>query len=134
MKLSELLSSLLAETPLRVELREDFDLQSPEGLMHPEVHEGIGDAVAEAAMAQNLSVRGAYAFAEWLAELVTGWSTRFSNENDVLHLDAVFGKAAYGSPSQTIRLYLLPAWDALSEHLSQVRQGVQAVFEVAKTL
>jgi len=134
MKLSELLNRLLAETPLTVSLREDFDLQSPEGLMHPEVHTVIGDSVAEAAMAQNLSVRGAYAFAEWFAELLTGWSTRFSNENDVLHLDAIFGKAAYGSPSQTIRIYLLPNWEALDEYLAAIRAGIEAAYKSAREM
>jgi len=38
MKLSELLNRLLAETPLTVSLREDFDLPPPEALTQPEVH------------------------------------------------------------------------------------------------
>ena len=132
MKLSELLNRLLEGTPLAVVLREDFDLPQPEMLMQPEVHAAIGDAVAEAAMDSGLTVRGAYAFGEWLAELATGWSTRFANENDVLALDDAFGRAAYNNPKEVIRLYLLPNWDALSEHLPEVRQGVSAAFEAAK--
>jgi len=76
MKLSDLVNRLLEGTPLTVSLREDFDLPLPETLMQSEVHAAIGDAVAEAALVSGLSVRGAYAFGEWLAELATGWSTR----------------------------------------------------------
>jgi len=134
MKLSKLLNCLLTETPLSVSLREDFDLSLPEGLMHPEVHSVIGDAVAEAAMAQNLSVRGAHAFGEWLAELLTGWSTRFSNEADVLRLDEAFGSAAFGNPKEVVRLYLLPDWEALDEYLAAIRAGVEAAYKSAREM
>jgi len=133
MKLSELLNRLLEGT-LAVSLREDFDLPQPEALMHPDVHSVIGDAVAEAALANGLSVYAATAFGEWLAELCTGWSTRYNNENDILMLDDAFGRAAFNNPKEVIRLYLLPTWGALSEHLQQVRVGIQAAFERAKAL
>jgi len=133
MKLSELLNCLLEGT-LAVSVREDLQLNQPEDLLRSEVHAAIGDSVAEAALASGMTVRGAYAFGEWLAELCTGWSTRYSNENDILMLDYAFGEAAYGDPKQVIRLYLLPTWDLLSEHLQQVRAGIQAVFEKAKAL
>jgi len=134
MMLSEFLNRLLELTPLTVSLSDDRTLNQPEDLTNPEVHAAIGDAVAEAAQKAGLSVRSAYAFGEWLAELCSGWSTRFANESDILHLDAVFGQAAYNNPNEVIRLYLLPTWDALSEHLPEVRQGVSAAFEAAKGL
>ena len=134
MKLSDLVNRLLEGTPLTVSLREDFDLPLPEALTQPEVHAAIGDAVAEAAKANGLSVRGAYAFGEWLAELCSGWSTRFANESDILLLDAAFGQAAYNNPKEVIRLYLLPSWEALSEHLPAVQEGVAAAFEATKQL
>jgi len=133
MRLSELLNQLLEGT-LAVSVREDFDLPQPEALMHPDVHSVIGDAVAEAALENGLSVRGAYAFGEWFSELLSGWSTRYANENDILMLDYAFGEAAYNDPKQVIRLYLLPTWGALSEHLQQVRVGIKAAFEAAKAL
>jgi len=133
MKLSELLNCLLEGT-LAVSLREDLQLNQPEDLLRPEVHPVIGDAVAEAALANGFSVRGAYAFGEWFAELCTGWSTRFANENDILMLDDAFGQAAFNNPKEVIRLYLLPSWDLLNEHLQQVRVGIQAAFERAKSL
>ena len=134
MKLGELLNRLLEGTPLTVSLREDFDLPLPETLTQPEVHAAIGDTVAEAAKANGLSVRGAYAFGEWLAELCSGWSTRFANESDILLLDAVFGQAAYNNPNEVIRLYLLPTWEALGDHLPEVQRGVAAAFEAARQL
>ena len=133
MRLSELLN-LLLEGTLAVSLREDLQLNQPEDLTNPEVHAGVSDAVTEAALENGLSVRGAYAFGEWLAELCTGWSTRYNNENDILMLDYAFGEAAYNDPKQVIRLYLLPTWGALSEHLQQVRVGIKAAFEAAKAL
>ncbi|MCS3919802.1 hypothetical protein Q2T83_03835 [Fervidibacter sacchari] len=132
MKLSELLNRLLEGTPLTVLLREDFDLPQPEALTQPEVHAAIGDAVAEAAKANGLSVRGAYAFGEWLAELCSGWSTRFANESDIMLLDEAFGQAAYNNPKEVIRLYLLPTWEALGDHLPEVQRGVAAAFEAAR--
>jgi len=134
MKLGELLNRLLAETPLTVLLREDFDLPQPEALTQPEVHAAIGDAVAEAVKANGLSVRGAYAFSEWLAELCSGWSTRFANESDIMLLDEAFGQAAYNNPKEVIRLYLLPTWEALGDHLPEVQRGVAAAFEAARQL
>jgi len=134
MKLGELLNRLLAETPLTVSLSDDRTLNQPENLTNPEVHAAIGDAVAEAAQKAGLSVRGAYAFGEWLAELCSGWSTRFANESDILLLDAAFGQAAYNNPKEVIRLYLLPSWEALGDHLPTVQKGVSAAFETAKQL
>jgi len=76
MKLGELLNRLLAETPLTVSLREDFDLPPPEALTQPEVHAAIGDAVAETAKDSGLTVRGAGAFGKWLAQLCMGRAQR----------------------------------------------------------
>jgi len=134
MKLSDLVNRLLEGTPLTVSLREDFDLPLPETLMQSEVHAAIGDAVAEAALASGLSVRGAYAFGEWLAELATGWSTRLGNESDILRLNAVFGQAAFNNPNEVVRLYLLPNWEALRKHLPAIKQGVAAAFEAAREM
>jgi len=136
MKLSHLLSLILAKTPLTVQVPEEQDAQldTPEGLFSIDVHHAIGDIVADACLSAGLSVRGSAAFGEFVAELMTGWSTRYGNETDILTLDASFGRAAYGSPTQVIRLYLLPNWDALNEHIDAVQRGVAAAFEDAKLL
>jgi len=51
-----------------------------------------------------------------------------------LLLDAAFGQAAYNNPKEVIRLYLLPSWEALGDHLPAVQKGVAAAFEAAKSL
>jgi hypothetical protein len=53
---------------------------------------------------------------------------------DILALDASFGQAAFSSPTQVIRLYLLPNWSALTEHIDAIHRGVAAAFEDAKLL
>jgi hypothetical protein len=100
--LGKLLRQLCAQTPLVVSLPDD------------------------------LPFYGAHAFGEWLAELCTGWSTRFANEDAILRLDGVFGQVAYGNPKQVIRLYLLPSWDALTKHLPEIQRGVAAAFAEAQ--
>lgn len=102
--------------------------------MSPDVHHQIGDAVYEAAKRAGLSERGAAGFGEFVAELITGWSTRYSNEMDVLQLDAEFGKAAFGNPNEIIRLYLLPSFDQLAEHIDQVRAGLSAAYKAAEAM
>ena len=113
---------------------ENVQLDAPEALFAIDLHHKIGDIVADACRKVGLSERGACAFGEFVAELATGWATRYSNETDILALDASFGRAAYGSPNDVIRLYLLPNWDALTEHLPAVQRGVAAAFEDAKLL
>jgi hypothetical protein len=49
-------------------------------------------------------------------------------------LDAAFGQAVFYNPTITFRLYLLPSWEALPEHLPQIQNGVAAAFEEAKKL
>jgi len=132
--LSDLLSLILAKTPLNIAAREDLEVESPDNLMAFPIHHKVGDLVAESCLSEGLSERGAYAFGEFVAELLTGWSTRYSNEPDVMLLDNVFGQAAYGSPTRVIRLYLLPDWSALSEHIEDIQRGLAAAFEVAKSL
>jgi len=136
MRLSQLLSFVLAKTPLTVEVsdNEDVQLETPEALFAIALHHKIGDIVADACRRAGLSERGACAFGEFIAELATGWSTRYSNEMDILALDASFGRAAFGSPTQVIRLYLLPNFSALTEHLPNIQRGIAAAFEDAKLL
>ena len=136
MMLSQLLSLILAQTPLTFEVPEgkDVQLDSPESLFSIDLHHSIGDIVADACRRAGLSVRGSAGFGEFVAELATGWATRYSNEADILALDASFGRAAYGSPTQVIRLYLLPNWSALSEHLPNIQRGLAASFDDAKSL
>jgi hypothetical protein len=130
--LGDLLRQLCAQTPLIVSLPDDLPLPQPDDLMHPDCHARIGDTIAQAALSSGLSFYGACAFGEWLAELCTGWSTRFANEDAILRLDGVFGQAAYGNPKEVIRLYLLPSWDALTEHLPQIQRRVAAAFAEAQ--
>jgi len=127
---------MLARTPLTVSVHEgdDLDIDSPDRLSDFPVHHKIGDVVAEACLSAGLSERAAYAFGEFIAELTSGWASRYSNEDDVMMLDAVFGQAAYGNPATVIRLYLLPNWSALNEHIEEVQRGVAAAFERAKSL
>jgi hypothetical protein len=136
MRLSQLLSLILAKTPLSVEVpdSENVQLETPKSLFSVDLHYKIGDIVADACRQVGLSERGACAFGEFIAELCTGWSTRYSNETDILALDASFGQAAFSSPTQVIRLYLLPNWGALTEHLSNIQRGIAAAFEDAKLL
>ncbi len=134
MRLSELLYALCADLPITVNVSDDIDLPTPEALFEPDVHHRIGDAVADAMLASSASARSAYAFGEWLAELCTGWATRFSNEGDIMKLDVVFGQAAYNDPKQVIRLYLLPDWSALDSHITAVRQGIVAAYKAAMEL
>jgi hypothetical protein len=136
MRLSQLLSLILAKTPLTVEVpdSENVQLDAPESLFSVDLHHKIGDIVADACRKAGLTERGSIGFGEFVAELCTGWATRYSNEADILALDAEFGRAAYGSPTQVIRLYLLPNFSALTEHLPNIQRGVAAAFEDAKLL
>jgi hypothetical protein len=136
MRLSQLLSLILAKTPLTVEVpdSENVQLETPESLFSVDLHHKIGDIVADACRRAGLTERGSIGFAEFVAGLFTGWATRYSNEVDILSLDASFGQAAYGSPTQVIRLYLLPNWSALTEHIDAIQRGVAAAFEDAKLL
>jgi|GEM_PF-2050736 len=131
MLLSELLRTLLAQTPLKVRLKDDRDLTQPADLAEVALHHQIGDALFEACKDAGLSPKGASAFGEWLAEVCTGWSTRYANEQDILRLDEVFAQAAYGDRKSVVRLCLAPSFDALSEHLPNIQRGVRACFEEA---
>jgi len=136
MKLSTILSLILAKTPLTVSVPEveDLDIESPDNLSDIPVHHKVGDLVAGACLSSGLHERAAYAFGEFIAELTSGLASRYSNENDILALDAAFGQAAYGNPSMVVRLYLLPNWSALSEHIEDIQHGVAAAFERVKSL
>ncbi|MFZ8828923.1 MAG: hypothetical protein ACO2PK_10985 [Armatimonadota bacterium] len=106
--LGKLLRQLCAQTPLIVSPPDDLPLSQPDDLMHPDCHARISDTIAQAALSSGLSFYGACAFGEWLAELCNG------------------------NPKQVIRLYLLPSWDALAEHLPQIQCGVAAAFAEAQ--
>ena len=136
MTLSQLLSLILAQTPLTITVPEEKDcyLDSPERLFDISLHHIVGDIVADACRKAGLTERGACGFGEFVAELATGWATRYSNEADILALDAAFGRAAFGNPTDVIRLYLLPHWGALSEHLHAIQKGIAAAFNDAKLL
>ena len=134
MLLSELINTLLAQTPLKVRLKDDRDFESPSDLADIDLHHQIGDALFDACKDVGLSPRQAAAFSEWLAELCTGWATRYSNEHDILMLDDVFGQAAYGDRKSTVRLYLAPNWNALTDHWDAIQRGVAACFAEAQRL
>jgi hypothetical protein len=136
MRLSQLLSLILAKTPLTVSVPENDDRQfdNPETLFGSAVHPTIVRTVAHACRIAGFSERGAYAFGEFIAQLVTGWTTQISDKADILALDAVFTETAYGSSNKVIRIYLLPNWDALREHLPAIQRGVAAAFVLAEAL
>ena len=132
--LSELLRELCALIPLAITLEEDVPLETPDKLMDTEIHALIGDTVAAAARKRCLSYRASVAFGEWLAELCTGWSTRYSNEHDIMMLDEVFGRTAFGNPHEVVRIYMMPNWDALNEHLAAIQEGIEAAFNAAREM
>jgi len=134
MRLSELMREVCAKTPLKIELPQDTEVPEPDMLMSLILRDIIGDAATAACLNAGMSVRGAYAFGEWLAELFSGWATRYSNEHDILYLNDVFGCAAFNDPHSVIRLYLLPSWDALEEYKEQVKEGIKAVYDAAANL
>lgn len=110
---------------------EEVEKGNFEALSHPDIHSIVADAVEKTA--SDLPVRGRYAFGEWLAELVTGFATRFSNEYDVIACENVFGEAAFASPNTTVRIYLLNR-DTLAEYLTDIQRGVKAVYEFCSKL
>ncbi len=133
MKLAELINTLVEPTGLSVSVSER-EITEPSELYSIEVHHEVGDAVKDACLSEGFSAYAAYAFGEWLAELVTGWSTRYSNEMDILELDDVFSIAAFGDRKSVIRCYLAPNFNTLLEHLPEIQRGILAVFEHAKGL
>jgi hypothetical protein len=136
MRLSQLLSLILAKTPLTVEVPEgeDIDLDSPdEPAEIPLTHE-IYDIVAEACRNGGLTERGARAFGDFIAELVTALPTIYRDTIDAEILHASFGIAVFNDPTLTISLADLPTWDDLDEHLPAIQLGVAAAFEDAKML
>lgn len=133
MKLGQLLDALLERTSLRVSVA-DIEISEPSNLSDLNLHHSIADATINACLQAGLPPRGAYAFGEWLAGLITGWSTRFGNETDVLKLEQAFSVAAFNNDRTTIRCYCAPNWDAFFEHLPQTQLGVSAAFELAKAL
>ncbi|MCX7968101.1 MAG: hypothetical protein N3B10_06365 [Armatimonadetes bacterium] len=133
MKLQQLVDALLERTPLKVAIAE-IEVSKPNQLSDPNLHHIIADATIAACLQSGFSVRGAYAFGEWFAELVTGWATRFCNEADILELERAFSIAAFGNSQTTIRCYFAPSWSALFEHLPQAQVGILATFEHAKGL
>jgi hypothetical protein len=136
MRLSQLLTLILAQTPLTVEVHEgeDIDLDSPdEPAEIPLTHE-IYDIVAEACRNEELTERGARAFGDFIAELVTALPTIYRDTIDAEILHASFGIAVFNDPTLTISLADLPTWDDLDEHLPAIQLGVAAAFEDAKML
>jgi hypothetical protein len=136
MRLSQLLSLILAKTPLTIEVPEgeDIDLDSPdEPAEIPLTHE-IYDIVAEACRNGGLTERGARAFGDFIAELVTAFPTIYRDELDAEMLHASFSIAAFGDPTLSINFAHLPTWDDLNEHLPAIQLGVAAAFEDAKLL
>ncbi|MFA0751175.1 MAG: hypothetical protein SLRJCFUN_001578 [Candidatus Fervidibacter sp.] len=134
MKLSDILAALLAQTPLKVRLKDDREVDRPSDLMDIALHHQIGDALFDAGRDAGLSPKSAAAFGEWVAEIVTGFATRYANEQDILRLDDVFAQAAYGDRKSVVRLCLAPSFDALSEHLPNIQRGVRACFEAVRRL
>jgi hypothetical protein len=146
MTLGELLRQLCAQTPLTVSLPDDLPLLQPIDLMRSDYHLLIFVTILNAVIKTELRSYGGCVFGEWLANLCTGqtlWLFRLAGRcpwhadkgavlRDISRLDATFGQAAYGNPKEVIRLYLLPSWDALTEHLPQIQRGVAAAFAEAK--
>ena len=58
----------------------------------------------------------------------------FSNEDDVLRLNAVFGKAAFGDPKEVVQLFLLPDWETFDEYEAAIQAGVKAAFKAASAM
>lgn len=71
---------------------------------------------------------------EWFASMVTGWSTRFSNEHDTETLEREFGYAAFGDPSMIAQCYLALNFTALIDHMDDIQKGVKAAYEKALRL
>jgi hypothetical protein len=101
----------------------------------------------QAALPKGLSTYGAWVFGGWLANSCTEQARWFLESGDlpwnfdknivlrdISRLDVAFGQAVFYNPTITFRLYLLPSWEALPEHLPQIQYGVAAAFEEAKKL
>jgi len=134
MLLSQLVERVCSKVPIDVKLPSDIDVAKPEDLSSLEIHALIADLVAEACLISGMGPRGAYAFGEWLAELFSGWSTRYNNEFDVASLNNAFGRGAFKNESYTIRLYLLPSWEKLDEYIEAITEGVKEAYREAINL
>jgi hypothetical protein len=136
MRLSQLLSLILAKTPLSVEVSdsEDVQLETPEALLSIDLHRKIGDIVADACRRAGLSERGACVFGEFVAGLCTGKETPHSRKEDLINLVGEFGVATFENQTKVLWLSLLPTWDDLDKHIEAIQRGVAAAFEVAKKL
>lgn len=110
-------------------LEKDIQLFSPSELQFfTEVHDLIGDAITKACLEHGLTPRGAYAFGEFVAEMFTGWSTRFNNESDVLRLHDEFGKGAFNDPKLCIRVYLMDNWSQYDQYIDEIKNGLKAAY------
>jgi len=136
MRLSKLLSLILAETSLEVKVpnKQDKNLSKPEQLCQGDLHCTIFSLVKEACIKQGLSERGADAFAGFIAELVTDLPAKNVGEEDIMRLYRAFHIAAFGSIKQVVRLSTLPTWGTLGIYLDDLRIGVFAAFVSAKKL
>lgn len=134
MLLSQLVRRVCSKVPIDVKLPSDIDVPKPERLSSLEIHDLIADSVTEACIGIGMLPRSAYAFGEWLAELFSGWSTRYSNEFDVMALNNAFGRGAFNDERYTIRLYLLPSWEALDEYIEAITEGVKEAYKEAINL
>ena len=136
MRLSQLLSLILAKTPLSVEVAdsENVQLDAPESLFSIDLHRKIGNIVADACRRAGLSERGACAFGEFVAGLCTGKETPRSSKEDLINLSGEFGLATFKNQTEVLWLSSLPTWDALTEHIDAIQRGVAAAFEDAKLL
>jgi hypothetical protein len=136
MHLSQLLSLILAKTPLTISIpdNDNIQLDTPADLSSVEILYLISDIVADACRKEGLSERGSLGFGDFVAKLCTGLSAHYRNETTVSVLEASFGQAAYGGSGRIVRLDLLPKWSVLNERLPAIQRGLAAAFEVAKSL
>jgi hypothetical protein len=152
MTLGELLQQLCAQTTLDTSRFNDLNVvplpSSPDCLKDSTGFcSVIWTTTFQAALLTGLSGYGAWVFGGWLANSCTEQARWFlesgsllwnANKNTVLRdisrLDAAFGQAVFGNPTTVFRLFLLPDWNALPKHLSQIQRGVTGPFEEAKKL
>jgi hypothetical protein len=136
MRLSKLLSLILAQTSLEVKVpnEQDENLSEPKQLRQGDLHCTIFSLVREACIKQGLSEHGADAFAGFIAELVTDLPAENVDEEDIMRLYRAFHVAAFGSIKQVVRLSTLPTWGTLGIYLDDLRIVVFAAFVLAKSL
>jgi hypothetical protein len=159
MRLSQLLSLILAKTLLTVEVPEEIDVQlngPDDPAISLTLEETEEDIVLEACKNAGLTDTGAYAFSLFFYELVTGiptlnWAVAiihvFSDRLKAGEISAIIQYAAYasalyerfcivafGDPNMSFSLDDLSSWNDLFKHISDIQRGVAAAFEDAKQL